>query len=205
MDVPPYMRARPRPGTRYTVSTPICRAEPCRAFLAQMGFGGIPLVVLTSSGTQVGLAWLERGASIASSLPLEIMPAPGNLDTKNASCRTRNEPERSPPPPPPARGRKPVCRSPIPRRPCHASLARRADFRVLVHPSKDTRHRKDASSPAHPWAHTQHTRSAWVETWLTCLPPPFPLTHDKQPSRGVPWSRRARAPDGQKQSPSWSP
>lgn len=52
-------------------------------------------------------------------------------------------------------------------------------------------------------AHTTHTQCLRrnVAHMFAPLLLPLPLPHDEQPSRGVPWSRRARAPNGQKQLP----
>ena len=77
------------------------------------------------------------------------MPAPGNLDTTNASCRRRNEPERRP-----RSRRKPVCRSPY-QGGLAMPLARRGGAGRLSFSCIRARHDTKAMHPAPMDAHTQ--------------------------------------------------
>lgn len=72
--------------------------------------------------------------------------------------------------------------------PCLSGSAGRL-LRFRASEQRHTTHRKGASSPAHPWT---HTRSAWVETWLTCLLPPPPRQATVSGRPLVPSCARAR-------------
>lgn len=98
----------------------------------------------------------------------------------------RNEPERRPPPLEEKTGLQiPHTKAALP---CLSGSAGRLS-RFRASEQRHTTHRKGASSPAHPWT---HTRSAWVETWLTCLLPPPPRQATVSVRPLVPLCARAR-------------
>ncbi|KAK0740927.1 hypothetical protein B0T18DRAFT_220136 [Schizothecium vesticola] len=187
------------PGTGYAVRYPFVGAESCRSVVPFLRGMGLELVLTSSARTQV-LAWLGDRYMVCS-LPLDKwqlrpsipMPAPGNLDTRMQAAAPGTNPKGAP-----ARGENRFA-DPIPRRSALRYLWPRGEGRADSRSRASEQRRDTRRCIQHPWT---HTRSAWVKTWLTCLPPSSPRTSAASGgSRGVP-RPVVRAPDEQKQSPS---